>query len=188
LLFFFSAPTIATDGAFFNARAVMQSTTVGGKFFGNGSAFILYPPISRPYLYVIGRYRTVPVADVYMLETGSHFSVTRFTSGCNAAGTNRGTFEVAITTNGAADTAVHRFEAWMDGTNRNYRVDGSIASNADAGSINDNGNAIGIGGSATLGGSVSDSSVAFALVCSAKPTDPEITALNAWATAYWGAP
>lgn len=185
-LFFFSAPTIAPDGVLFGGRDVMQSTTSGGKYFGNGSAFTLFAG-SRPYMYVIGRYRTIPSADVWMSETGDHFGFTRFAVGCNAAGNLRGSFEGAFTTDGGADTGVHRFEAWFDGTNRNFRVDGSNTATADA-SQNVACNAVGIGGSGAVGGSASDSSVAFVLYCAAKPTDPEIAALNAWATAYWGAP
>lgn len=180
------ASVVAPDPTFFNGRQVMQSTTAGGLYFSNGSAFTLFLT-SRPYLYCIGRYRTVPSSDVYMAEAGSHFSASRFSVGCNAAGTTRGAFEGAFTTGPAANTSVHRFEAWMDGTNRNFRVDGASFTTADAGQ-NQGCNAVGIGGSGAVGGSIADASVAFVLFCVAKPTDPEIAALNSWATAYWGAP
>ena len=184
-VFYQNAPTIAPDPGFFNGRQVMQSTAAGTKRFSNGSAFTVYPDATRPYLYCIGRFRTVPAADQIMVGAGVHFAADRFLIGANAAGQVRGGFNAAFTVDGAASTAVHRFDAWMDGTNRVVRVDGQQSVTADTGTLGTS-NAIGFGCGGGLGTGVPDASIAFVLICASKPSDQEIAALDTWARAYWG--
>jgi hypothetical protein len=78
-----------------------------------------------------------------------------------------------------------RAEVFID-TQATLRKNGSIVASAPspttAGAIA----AISMGGDRGANGG--DVSIAFAIICSSKPTEAEIAKLNAWTQAYWGVP
>jgi hypothetical protein len=183
-----SSPTVATDGALFNGRTVYKATEAGACWYGNPS--ILVAAGGRPYLYVIGRFRSVPGSQRYLCGLAKHFAANVLSPFSNFASANALTVEFGGTAfaysqvNGTTDTNVHRFEAWLNGANKNFRIDGVNASAANGDTLLEI-NAVAIG---YPFGVSANSSIAFMLVCSAVPSAGEIAALNAWATAYWGAP
>jgi hypothetical protein len=188
-------PTVGPDGAFFNAKNVYQSSISGNRYWYRTNApGTIIAAGTRPYLYIIGRFRTVPASQQEIAGFGQHASGARLQVTSTAAAVLQGwfgrtVFGLITVTNGTADTGVHRYEAWMDASDCNFRVDGVNAQGAALGDTIGLINSAGIGTAPSFGSvETADASLAFMLLCTAKPTDPEITALNAWATAYWGAP
>ncbi len=184
-----NTPAIAVDDANFKGRAVFQATNSGSKCWLAALGANLIGAGTRPWMYVIGRHRTASPAALHELAA---IGRTGFANECNigltAANNRRGLLGVSTVNNGTGDTAVHRLEGWKDGSNANFRVDGVGATTVDVSTLINAVRGIGIGCNSGSVSDVGDVSVAFLLLCLALPTAPEIAALNAWATAYWGAP
>lgn len=184
-----NTPTVGVDTGFFNNRTVYQATASGNRCWLVGLGFNLIGAGTRPWMYVIGRHRTAsPAALQELAAIGRSGFANECNIGLTAANNRRGLLGASTVNNGTGDTNVHRFEGWKDGTNANFRVDGSNATTADASTLINAVRGIAIGSNSGSVADVGDVSVAFMLLCLAKPTEGEIAALNTWAQAYWGAP
>lgn len=175
-------PVVSADGAFFNGRTVAQAAITGSKtWLATFSALAVIG--SRPWLYAVGRSRTLDATSRHLVATngvnGLRARTTGFRSLWNSAGSNDSA--------GAADTNPHILSTWLDGTNINLRVDASTVSAAFGAAITADMVSIAVGQD-TAGGAISDASVAFYLIASSKPSTAEILALDTWAKSYWGVP
>lgn len=185
-----NTPLVAADGSFFKGRPVAQTTAAGSKNWRNGALGTLLASGTRPWAYVIGRFQaiaaTVTLAS-YGRPAGSHDLSIQNVAGAPA--TYRAFFlgTIASSSPTASDTNPHRFKAWLDGTNANLTVDATNYTAASGASLGGNVTAVSVGINAADGTSgQADCSVAFYLLCSAKPSAAEEAALDAWAAAYWG--
>lgn len=180
------APTVATDPGFFNGRVVGKSTSAGGACWRGTGLSGLPTAGSFPWTMAIFRLRdaSVPAAEIVC-------AIGRDASNDDARFLASPTSFISATTGGvnlvgpALDTAVHKFKAWKDGVNRNFVADAALFTAADATPLAANQFVATIGSGAAF---PADASVAFFLVCSAKPSAAEEAALDAWAQAYFGAP
>lgn len=178
-----NTPVVAADGGFFNGRTVAQSALTGGKaWLGTGLSTIAAAG-TRPWLYCVGRARTLGAGGRSMVATNGSNAIRYFVGDfrClwNSAGSQASTFPV--------DTSHHRFSTWVDAVaGTAIRVDST--QNASAGytsAIAVDITAVAVGQN-TAGAEIGDVSVAFFLICSAVPSGGEMTALEAWSLAYWG--
>lgn len=185
-----NTPTVAADGTFFRGRPVAQATATGTKNWRNASLGTVLASGTRPWAYVIGRFRstagTTTIAS-YGRPAGSHDLSIQNVSGAPAIVRAFFFGTAASSSPTANDTNPHRFKAWLDGTNANLTVDTTNYTAATAASLAGNVPAVSVGINAADGSTGGcDCSVAFYLLCSAKPSAAEEAALDAWASAYWG--
>lgn len=190
------APTVGPDGAFFNGRNVYKSTTSGSAYWRGAALASGIPSGAKPWVYAIGRWRSVPGgADKCLVGLDRSGASAECDLRVDSTG-NRNTFSTSgycVATNGVGDTNVHRIWAWANASAPfnvgNLTVDdvnatGTSTTTGVSGSIT----GISIGGHGGSVYGVSDASVAFYLICLTTPSAGEISALNAWAQSYWGAP
>lgn len=184
-----NSPTVAVDPGFFNGRPVAKSVSSTSSYWRGIGFTGLSLAGSRPWLYMVGRVRdTSPTGGfeiIYGIGRSGVDDDCRFLITSSFLAARTGGFNV---TGPAANTAVHRFEMWQDPTTVFFDLDASSFTNTTSVVLPANTNAVAIGASSGVGNAPSDSNVAFALLCSAKPTVAEVAAIDAWAQAYWGAP
>lgn len=183
--------TVARGGAsYFNNRLVARCYASGAGWGATGMAE-LAAIATMPWSFVVYRLRTVPGDNVQhsIYDGGSGPSDGPYII---ARGTTTELLQVvegATVTGAAADTAVHTIATWLDGTNINLSVDGTVTSAARAGSLANAVDTFAIGCRMFFGPTwFADVDVAFALFCSSKPSVFEVAALRAWASTWWGAP
>lgn len=190
-----NGPTVAPDPGFFNGRSVYQSTIIGARCWLGTSLATGVLSGARPWVFVVGRSRTVPSVTLQTLvdfgRAGSSDMRLQL-SAANARGANSSSGHIQAT-NGVGDGLVHRYKMWTDesgggGGTSYFAVDDAMVSGTTTGPLSGTITTIGLGSGAVVVQNVADASIAFVLACSADPTAAEEAALDAWAQAYWGAP
>jgi hypothetical protein len=186
-----SLPAVGTDPGFFKDRIVGKSTA-GGTFW-RGTGFTGLPVSGdKPWVMLVGRLRNTTFAGVDEIMCGAGRDgvdddarlAAQLTGGVWRA-TFSGAPNIAVST-APIDAAVHNFKAWRDGTLVNLQVDATLYTAADGGGLSASVNAVGIGGPCNTPSFGADLNAAFFLICKTKPSAAEISALDAWARAYWG--
>lgn len=178
-------PTVAPDTGYFGGRSVAQTFQTGKLFYNRAISPALISAGTRPWMFIINRLRA---------DGGGTYSEAGF--GAAAMGTTglqvqTGTLR-AVFNNGAvivptipADLNAHQSEMWFDGANANAIVDGTAFTVASAAQNPADVSQVALGSLATTDAQFCDTSTAFILLCSTKPSDPEIAALRNWANSYW---
>lgn len=180
-----NTPTVATDAGFFRGRPVGKTATSGNRVWRGNPLVGLPAAGSRPWVMLVARLRAI-AGTQQIISMGFDAATTEaqlFASATFFAATFSGSGNLNSTV--ASDTAVHRLKAWRDGTNRNVQVDGTLTSSADVG-VSIAVNTIALGCQSNAAGGFADADVAFAIICSAKPSAAEEAALDGWAQSYWG--
>lgn len=184
-----NTPAVAADPGFFKGRPVYTCTTVGSKCWLGSSLATVLAAGSRPYVYVIGRWRAVPgganqrISGIGRTGSSDDGDIEVTAANVRQITSSSGAF-TAI--NGVGDTAVHRLSAFTTGATTTLSVDGAGATGGGGAALPGNITGVSIGSNSGGVGNVGDVCVAFDLLCSAMPTAPEIAALDAWAIGYWG--
>jgi hypothetical protein len=180
-----NTPVVSSDPGFFHGRTVAQSAITGGKGWRNAALGTVLASATRPWCYAVGRARTASGTQVYVGQAGANDDYTFQGSGgplyvinYNNAG--------KVLSGPAVDTAVHRVAWWLDGTNANISVDGSVTSSAYVNALAENITKIAVGCAGNSAAVFSDFSAVLLILCSAKPTTLEETVLDAWAREYYG--
>jgi len=184
-----NTPLVAPDPGFFNGRAVYQASTSGNKCWLGSSLATVLASGTRPWVFAIGRWRTAPGAANQRMSGAGRTGSSDDMEINLTAGNVRQVFSssgLCTASDGSGDTAVHRFKAWTAGTTANFTVDASNSTGTGANALPGNITGVAIGCSSGGLSNVGDVSVAFYLLCSAKPSAAEEAALDAWAIAYWG--
>lgn len=183
-------PAYGADGTLFNGRKVVQCAGATAKGLRNAGSANLITIGQRPWLFSVFRYRVVggtsSVIDFGIANAvNSHslaFAVNNFLGFFQNSAT--GIPDVQSTV--VFGTSPRVVMAWSDGTNANINVSGTLTTAPFVGAMTTNTTDLGI--ARTAGGAwPTDTTHAFHLLCSSKPTATEISALAAWAQAYWGA-
>lgn len=187
-------PAVAPDAGYFNNRPVVKIVGSPAQAYTSvGPKFSLLPGSSRPYAFAVARFLSQPF--------GINTQIFSFGDGVPAFQLcfKPTTFEpriIVYTGAGSqtldalapAGTQTLVFEAWLDGTNLNLRVNGVLRTAANTSSLALPITAVGMGVNCHSPNESGNIRIAFGVLCSAKPTDPEIAALRAWAASYWGSP
>lgn len=187
-----NTPTVAADGANFNGRVVAQAAQAGAKIWRTTGLPTVLASGTRPWSFAVGRFRSTAAsvtAVSYGRPAGSHDMSLQHTTGAPnrfncffLGGANPNTAPTPSDTNG------HRFKGWMDGTNANLNVDDNNYALATAATLGGNVTALAVGANAADASAPGDVSIAFWLLCTAKPTATEEALIDAWAKSYWGVP
>jgi hypothetical protein len=182
-------PTVAIDPGFFSGRVVAKATSSPLNFWRAPSVAPLAAIGDRPWFYMVARLRDTTIASGTEILGG--MGVDAFDDDARLMALAAGGNYVAYSRSGqtvgpAVDTLIHKFSAWKDGVNRNFKVDGTLFTVADTTSLVVAPSAVGIGGPSNTNLLSSDASIAYMLICATKPTAPEEAAIDAWALAYWG--
>lgn len=179
-----NTPVVAVDGAFFNGRVVAQTERATPRYWANYAAGTVLATGTRPWKYTIARMRVIDqgVITSFGLASSDDMSSLGVVGGNFASYSNGGSGYLIF---GPRNTNPHRAKEWREAPNRYLDMDGTVVSVADGGLIA-NATGVSAGVSAAIVTSGADASIAFYLLCTAKPTDPEIAALDAWSLAYWG--
>ena len=178
-----NSPTVGTDGSNFRGRRVAQPTTTGSKYWLGSGLGTIVAAGARPWMYVIGRARSVPDALTrYFIQTngvnGLSFRANGFRCLWDSAG--------SLTTAAAADTTPHEFSTWVTASLTNLQVDSNLTTTGGyTAAMVANMTSVGIG-SDSIGGFIPDTAIAFVLICSSLPSVAERAALNAYSDSYWG--
>ena len=182
------SPVVAVDPGFFNGRPVAQTRRVPKQnyYLNPGANFAMTG--ARPYLFSVFRLPTALSATAQNIFSYSSGGTERFGYYVTTMLRTRQSVSGGNTLSTWAPNAnVHTFEEWSDADFGYVRVDGLQDSVAwtNSGNVAWVGLGIGSTGSNAM---EADANHAFHLLCSSKPTDPEIAALKAWAATYWGSP
>ena len=195
-------PSVAADGAHFKGKTVYQSAVTGSKGWTGTGLTTTLAIGSRPYVAAICRTRTLVTADggditafdvggsapddqqrlIYAGNAGT--DVFRYSRRFQAATRSASSGDIQ-------DTNVHFFELYIDATlgivlvMDGVQIANSAAFGVTAG-LESAVNRFSIGRLAAVSANYSDTSLAFLLVCSAKPSYQERLALRAYARGYWG--
>lgn len=181
-------PSVAADGNHFRGRRVAQSSSAaGGKAWRVTGLSTFLAAGTRPWVYMIARLRATPASRQIFFDIGvaaTADSTLEMTAASAWAAYYNG---IGSVTAGAADTAVHRFQRFLDGTNANLVIDGAVTQVASTGTLNPAVTAVSFGITASSAILPADASMGPILVYSAKPSAAFIAHLDAWAAAVWGA-
>jgi hypothetical protein len=178
-----NAPLVGIDPGLFNGRLVGRSTAGGVQYWRGTPLAALAALGTRPWMMLVARMRTTTGGVMCGFGQDGVNDEMRL----NASATNfLASGPSGVVTGPPIDTALHRFKCWRDGTNRNLKVDETLFSVPDATAVTLPTTAVGLGGPSNATVATSDCSIAFMMVCSAKPSAAEEAALDAWSRAYWG--
>lgn len=183
-------PTVGPDGSNFNGRNVAHTAISGSKHWrASGLATVLVAG-TQPWGYVIGRFVSpVPAITGVLAGIGNTAISDNGTIRCNAgSGVRDCYFNGPIVANGVENFAPHRMKCWKDGTNAHFQVDATDATTPTATALTHNINCVSVGSAANQAANFANARMAFYLLCSAKPSAAEESALDAWAQSYWGVP
>jgi hypothetical protein len=186
----------AADGTYFRGMPVVQCALSGTQraLQVQGLAAPLFASGSRPWIYNVFRFRATPTTDGF--NAVSDFGVAgaadfmytrwrRFNSGANQ--------QIGLQQSGGSDLALkdpgdllpHRVKVWLDGTNANGELDGTLFQTPNAGSLSSAVTAIGAGCAASAAVHVADVSLAKILACSAQPSAAQIAAVDNLVKSIW---
>ena len=182
------APVVGVDAGYFNGRVVAQTRSAPKQTYrANPSSQPIITAGQFPYIFCVMRSIAAAPASVghaISITSGGTERLGLYYSAANWR-TRQGNLTLVPPT---VTTNVAVVEMWFDAATSYGRINGSETSAASASSGTML--CVGIGFGTQSSGDMQDANInhAFYLLCSSKPTDPEIAALRAWATAYWGAP
>lgn len=182
-------PAYAADGANFLSRSVVQCAITGSKSLASASltAGVLPAISTRPYWVGVVRMRSGGSARTLFSCVNSGNTTRVWAVNGNSSFLVQNPSSATSVSPGVLGTTVHFVEIWLDGTNANVRVDGTLTSVAFTGSMLDNMIKIFVG-SLTGNTSVGDASWAALMCFTALPTSGYIASLRSWANGYFGSP
>lgn len=186
-------PAYGADGAYFLGANVVKCTRVATRVLkvADGGA-TLFASGTRPYVMTVTRNALIEAYDMDVFAVLDSFAAATVVvpkqQYITASGKHGGLFynnSTAVVSSVSYTTTPTRVSVYMESDNKtSINVDGTIATSASGtGAITAAGKVVEFGydrGSATT--------VNFrgAILCAAKPSAAEITALNAWVLANWG--
>lgn len=179
-------PPYTTDGTAFGGKSVVQANATGKGLAASGIATLLATG-TRPWGFVRGRHRAAgannTLVDFGVLGVSDDMDVRQ-----NSGGTALEVFFNGPTVAGPAlVTAVQSQESFLDGSNANLVVDGTVYQTASAASLGHNITAIGIGRAASGSYHYGSTSIAIIYVRSAHPGAAIVKAFYALAAAEFPA-
>lgn len=182
-------PVYAADGTRFSSKPVVQCAVTGSLCLRGVGLSQIFANTTRPWTYTVGRARNATpgafstltdagvngVSDECTLRVNSSNQIEAFTSGIGSA------------VGPAADVARHSFQQYLDGTNLNLAIDNAVVGTFAAPGVNTFHavTAIGVGCDASNPIHLCDATVALYLLCSAKPSAAQISAVEALSLAQY---
>lgn len=185
-------PAYGVDGSFFGGRPVVRSAITGTRYLKSAVVAPLVLAGSKPHIYWIMRWRTaadqntavvfadsLPTATAGMLHLVSSTDLWAYWYPHSP-----------VVRTGLPNTSVCTSETFINSAGAEvFRFNGTSIVGATTGlSCPGDLRAVQIGGDRNRANAAADGSFAFVLLCASEMTAPELAALNAWATAYWGTP
>jgi hypothetical protein len=179
-------PPYAADGSFFGGKSVPQTAKAAALALRSAIAFPTPLALNgtRPWLYYRGRFRTAVSAGADTILGVASAAADTMTTQILAASQLRVFWDGATNLNGpTADTSVHDFQAYKDGVNKNFVVDSTAFTAADAGTIGADMVRLAVGTSGSVNSNQADASMALILFCSAYPGATAVAQIRALAAA-----
>ena len=180
-------PVVGQEPGNFNNRSVYQASAANnGRWISTSLATFLASG-TYPWIYVVGRWRVAAGASAVPLTALGVSNTSNVYVLQHAATTNVRQLALggALLSNATGDTSVHRMKAWVEGSILKFDVDGTVAQAGTGTALSGNVIKAAIGCTISSGPGT-DTSLAFYLVCSSKPTAAEEAALDGWACTYYG--